>query len=50
MEEKTCRMIEEGTEIVCSECGVRIKDEIYFMFEEKEDLLYCPHCGKMIVK
>ena len=49
MEEKTCRMIEDRTEIICSECGARMKDEIYFMFDNgKSDMKYCPCCGRRI--
>ena len=46
---ETCKMIEEYTDIVCSECGVRMSDEIYYMFKRsKEDFKYCPCCGRKI--
>jgi predicted nucleic acid-binding Zn-ribbon protein len=48
---ETCIMIEDGPEIFCSECGVRMKDEIYYMFvNSKHDFQYCPHCGRKIIE
>ena len=48
--ENTCKMIEETTIIICSECGVRLKDEIYYMFYKPEnEFNYCPCCGSKII-
>ena len=46
---ESCKMIEDRTEIYCSECGVRMDEEIYFMFKEsKDDFKFCPCCGRKI--
>ena len=48
---ETCKMIEDRTEIYCSECGVRMNDEIYFMFKGlKDGFKFCPCCGRKIEK
>lgn len=49
MEKETCRMIEDHTEVYCSECGARFNDEIFYMFEEEEDFKYCPCCAREII-
>lgn len=36
----TCKPVEAGNNIVCSECGADLYD----------DDLYCPHCGAMVVR
>ena len=36
----TCKPVEAGNNIVCSECGADIYD----------DDLYCPHCGARVVR
>lgn len=36
----TCKPIEAGNNIVCSECGADLYD----------DDLYCPHCGARVVR
>lgn len=36
----TCKPVEAGNNIVCSECGADLYD----------DDLYCPHCGARIVR
>ena len=47
---KTCKLAEEAADIVCSECGVRMNDEIYYMFSDwKKDFNYCPCCGSKII-
>ena len=46
----SCKMIEDGNEIFCSECKIRMKDEIYYMFQLNDDFQYCPHCGRKIIK
>ena len=48
---ETCKMVEDATEIHCSECGCRMSDEIYFMFKgSEEDFKFCPCCGRRIEK
>ena len=45
-----CRMNEDCTEVICSECGACMDNEIYYMFKrEKGELRYCPCCGRKIV-
>lgn len=45
------RWIEDRTDIVCSVCGARYKDEIVFMPDayvngkRYDGLEHCPHCG-----
>lgn len=36
----TCKPVESGNNIVCSECGADLYD----------DDLYCPHCGARVVR
>lgn len=36
----TCRPVEAGNNIVCSECGADLYD----------DDLHCPHCGSRVVR
>lgn len=36
----TCKPVEAGNNIVCSECGADLYD----------DDLYCPHCGARVVR
>lgn len=36
----TCKPVEAGNNIVCSECGADLYD----------DDLYCPHCGARVVQ
>lgn len=36
----TCKPVEAGNNIVCSECGADLYD----------DDLYCPHCGSRVVR
>lgn len=36
----TCKLVEAGNNIVCSECGADLYD----------DDLYCPHCGARVVR
>ena len=48
-QKETCKMIDDRTEIYCSECGVRLSNEIYFMFKDSEDdFKFCPCCGRKI--
>lgn len=50
-EKPVCRMIEDHTEIICSECGIHLDDEIRYMFKWGQGKLkYCPCCGRKIVK
>ena len=49
-ERETCKMIEYGTKVICSECGANISYEIYYMFDEPQDLNYCPVCGRKVEK
>ena len=49
-QKKYCKMVEDRTEIYCSECGMHMSDEIYSMFKgSKDDFKFCPGCGRRIV-
>ena len=49
LNKETCKMIDDHTEIVCSECGCPMSDEIYYMFTRTiDDFKYCPCCGRKI--